>query len=117
MENDSLTEAPNDRELLSLYIFLTIRTAQLQHGLRHGDYERYRHRPFQRKFKILVSESIVQRDLNAYEKSCRSPVDEQIAEEKPLRNDPNSNLYPIFGTRHHPVLADFLFEGFCMFRL
>lgn len=28
---------------LSLYLFLTIRTAQLQHGLRHGDYERYRY--------------------------------------------------------------------------
>lgn len=28
---------------ISFYIFLTIRTAQLQHGLRHGDYERYRY--------------------------------------------------------------------------
>lgn len=28
---------------ISFYIFLTIRTAQLQHGLRHRDYERYRY--------------------------------------------------------------------------
>ena len=39
MEIDEEASRPS----LSLYIFLTIRTAQLQHGLRHGDYERYRH--------------------------------------------------------------------------
>eukprot|EP00210_Caulerpa_lentillifera_P007452 g7122.t1 len=43
MEVEKQSEDNNDvAKNISFYVFLTIRTAQLQHGLRHGDYERYR---------------------------------------------------------------------------
>lgn len=42
MQVDGASDEGGRHASLSLYIFLTIRTAQLQHGLRHGDYERYR---------------------------------------------------------------------------